>query len=99
MSFSLPSNIVIASIERRTVEIMVNGHGQRGDDFTSMTFVRESVFLDGSGQEVKRTRDPEGFEFTPSTMAQAPELAQAVQTIYQYLDGADQMRLAAEQPQ
>lgn len=99
MSFSLPSNIVVDSIERRTVEIMVNGHGKRGDEFTSMIFVRESVFLDASGQEVKRVRDSEAFEFTPATMAQTPDLAQAVQIIYQYLDGADQARLAAEQPQ
>jgi hypothetical protein len=91
-----PQNITIISQERRTVEFMVNAYGLRGDDFQSITFYRESVLLDSNGNEVKRVRDNEPFEFTPDNIAQSPVLAQAIATIYQYLDGADQARLEAQ---
>ncbi len=90
-----PQNITIISEERRTVEFMVNAHGLRGDNFQTITFYRESVLLDSNGEEVKRVRDNESFEFTPENIAASPVLAQAIATIYQYLDGADQARLSA----
>jgi hypothetical protein len=91
-----PQDITIVSEERRTVEFMVNAHGLRGDSFQSITFYRESVLIDSNGNEIKRVRDNEPFEFTPANIAQSPALAQAIATIYQYLDGADQARLKSQ---
>jgi hypothetical protein len=94
MSFSIPQEIKISSVERRTIEFSVNAHGMRGDEFHAAVFYRESVFLDDGGNEVKRVRDNEPFEFTPEQISQAPELQQAIATLYKFLDGADQSRLA-----
>jgi hypothetical protein len=97
MSFQIDQDIQIASLERRTTEFSVNAHGLRGDDFLEVAFYRESVFLDSKGNEVKRVRDAQPFEFTPEQISQAPELAQAIATLYKFLDGADQVRLAGQQ--
>lgn len=97
MSFQIAQDIQIATLERRTIEFSVNAHGLRGDDFQSVVFYRESVLLDSDGNEVKRVRDNEPFEFTPEQISQAPELAQAIATLYQFLDGADQLRMAGPQ--
>jgi hypothetical protein len=97
MSFAIPRTIAIVQEERRTAHFQVNLYGLRGDAFSSITFTRESVFLDSDGTEVKRVQDGELFEFTPETIAQTPDLAAAIATIHQYLDGADMQRLQAQQ--
>lgn len=97
MSFSIPQDIEISRMERRTIEFSVNAHGMRGDDFQSVVFYRESVFLDAGDNEVKRVRDSEPFEFTPEQISQAPELQMAIETLFKFLDGADQIRLAGQQ--
>jgi hypothetical protein len=97
MSFQLDQNIQIDKVERRTIEFSVNAHGLRGDAFQGVVFYRESIFLDADGGEVKRVRDSEPFEFTPEQIDQSPELQQAIATLYRFLDGADQIRMAGEQ--
>lgn len=96
MSFEIPKTIAIVVEERRTCSLQLAAYGLRGDDFSAITFLRESVFLDAEGNEVKRVQDSQPFEFTPETMAQEQALAQAVATIYAYLDGADHQRMQAQ---
>ncbi|MFM2430707.1 MAG: hypothetical protein RLZZ511_1920 [Cyanobacteriota bacterium] len=97
MSFEIPRQITIVAEERRTAHFQVSLYGLRGNDFSAINFIRESVFLDSLGNEVKRGQDSELFEFTPETIAQAPDLAAAIATIHKYLDGADMQRLQAQQ--
>jgi hypothetical protein len=96
MSFALPTSIEIVTEERRTCFFQVTAYGLRGDGFTSVNFLRESVFIDANGHEVKRVQDSMPFEFTPETIAKEPALAQAIGVIYQYLDGADRLRMQAQ---
>lgn len=94
MSFEIPKNIEIVTEERRTAFFSVALYGLRGDQFSAVNFIRESVFLDAEGNEIKRVQDAQPFEFSPDTIAQAPDLEAAIMTIHKYLDGADQARMS-----
>lgn len=92
MSFQIPAALTIVTEQRRTVEFSFNAHGRLGDEFVSVIFTRESVFLDTEGNVVKRVTDPMPFEFSPETISQTPDLKAAIATIHKYLDGADMQR-------
>lgn len=96
MSFKLPQSVEINQEERRTCHLQLSAYGLRGDSYSSVSFLRESVYLTTEGIEVKRVQDSNLIEFTPEMVSQEPALQQAIATIYRYLDGADQMRIRAE---
>lgn len=99
MSFQLPKDIKITKVERRTCELHVVAYNMRGNNFQTVMFNRESVFLADSGEEVKRINDPQAFEFTPEQISQDPRLQSAIDTLFLYMDLADRGRLQQQQQQ
>jgi hypothetical protein len=96
MSFVLPQSIQIDKEERRTCYLQLSAYSLRGNSYTSVSFLRESVYLTAEGIEIKRVQDSQPIEFTPDMVSQEPALQQAIATIYMYLDGADPMRPQAQ---
>jgi hypothetical protein len=92
MSFVLPQNIQIEQEERRTCYLQLSAYGLRGNSYSSVSFLRESVYLTDEGIEVKRVQDSQPIEFTPDMVSREPALQQAIDTIHMYLDGADPMQ-------